>query len=435
VRPAARGFSMSELLLLLGALLLLSFGVLDLLNRRSRIEAARVDELDRALARATRALERAVRLAGGGSVPDPITVSDNTPDGTSFPTARGPIAVRPGTDRLVARGVIEGPMLSLDALDPITAEIVSSPAASAHAGLLQRNPSDAPLRIPAWPRRSPVSGPGAGSRLLRIVARLRDALARPDVAPLFLVRDELGGWAVGRVRASDDAGLTEGCLAEGVSGSGREPCDLELRLDFHDPRAVAWNPGRDAGALQRLGRPFEGGLLDEETYFVARGESEDLPAADRAPASSKTFPRPYLAVARAAGPASYEVQRLADGIEDLQIAVRAADGRYAPDGPGTVPLAPAALSDALGRSAISMIKIALVAKSSSPAKLPRNVAWSSRAPNGLGGILLMNAPRPSASGSGPVGFARALEERVPFARKAFVVAFAPRNLSASRQLP
>jgi hypothetical protein len=425
VRLAARGFSMLELLLLLGALLLLAFGVLDLLNRRSRIEAARDDELDRALARATRALERAVRLAGGGSVPDAITVSDNTPDGISFPTARGPVAVRPGTDRLVARGVIEGPMLSLDALDPITAEIVSSPAASAHAGLLQRNPSDAPLRIPAWPRRSPVSGPGAGSRLLRIVARLRDALSRPDVTPLFLVRDELGGWAVGRVRAADDAGMTEGCLAEGASGNGREPCDLELRLDFLDPRAVAWNPGRDAGALQRLGRPFEGGLLDEEAYFVARGESED----------ASGFPRPYLAVARAAGAASYEVQRLADGIEDLQIAVRAADGRYVPDGPGTVPLAPAALSDALGRPSISMIKIALVAKASSPAKLPRIVAWSSRAPNGLGGILLMNAPRPSASGSGPVGFARALGERVPFARKAFVVAFAPRNLPGSRQLP
>jgi hypothetical protein len=81
-----------------------------------------------------------------------------------------------------------------------------------------------------------------------------------------------------------------------------------------------------------------------------------------------------------------------------------------------------------------MLKIALVAKSAAPVRVPSG-AWTSRAPSGLGGILLMNAPRPGASSAAPVGFARELDRRVPFARRASIVEVAPRNLRRPELAP
>jgi hypothetical protein len=292
VTARARGFSVLELLLLLAALLLVALGMLDLVDRRTRLEPPSVDELDRTLRAASPLLERAVRTAGAGGVSRALEIADNAADGSAYATRAGAVAVKPGTDRLRVRGVLESPLVALAAEDALTREPVSSPLDSASPGLLQRNPTDAPLRVPLR------SGADAG-RVLALATRVRTALAEKESA-FFLIRDDRGGSAAGRVKSADEQGLTDDCLAAPTSDfAASSACALELRLDLTDPGAAAWNPGGDPRAWERLGPAFEGGLLDDETFFVARGEAAAAGAGD--------LPHPYLALARRLGGDTHEV--------------------------------------------------------------------------------------------------------------------------------
>jgi prepilin-type N-terminal cleavage/methylation domain-containing protein len=407
-----RGFSLTEFLVVATLLALVALAALDLLDRRTRIGTGSVDELDHALRVASQALARGVRNAGCGGVARPLSVLDDTPAGASFVTPSGPIAARPGTDQLRVRGVLESSLVALDGIDAATGTPVTG-------ALLGRRPSDARLRVPAWPRGSLEEG---GPRASALEGRLRAALAVPGAAPMFLVRDELGRSAAARVVALDSGNLTETCLAaRPAEGATAEPCGLELRLDFTDARATDWSSGTDA--VSRLGHVRDGGLLDDETFFVARGDE------------SSGFAHPYLARARGEK-GRFQVDRLAEEIEDLQVAVRRS-GRFVPEAPGDRPMEPGSLSDALGRPLVSMLKLALVAKASAPSSVDRTRWLSARGPDGLSGILLMNARRPptNVAGADPVGFARALEDRVPYARRALVFEVRPRGFAGERDTP
>lgn len=374
-------------------------------------------DLSVALRRAADVLTRDIASAGtGGLGPGDglVPLSDNSPGGLVFYEATGESSiVRAGTDQIAVRGVLRSPLLALEPRDRATGQPFSGAGDS--PGEIQSEPRKALLRV--WAR---AAAPGVESAVLDAVAsRLRVTPVPATAKRFFLVADAEGRYAVARIDSVDEHALSAGdCRPEGTG------CFLALTLDFTDADAVAFNRQRDPGAPQALGALAAGGVFDEIVYFVARGNLGRPPdyffASDPLTAA---YPHPWLAAARSVGGGRFEISRVAEDIEDLQVAWGLspdADPVWHGDRPGSPAPRPADLEDALGRPLLKAVRIALVAKS------------AARRPSGAPPVKvpgpIFNAPEPDPGGRGPapVGWAADPARRLPFERDVRVITVVPR---------
>jgi hypothetical protein len=390
VRP--RGFSLWELGLTLLLVAVVIVAAVRLIDLRTKLLVVEKDApgpggiLEAAVRSISRDLEGAFR--GGVALPEAIRpVEDNTSaEGvTSYRDAGGTVAVRAGTDQLRLRGVIRSSRL---AVEPHR----EKDGASVPDRIL-RNASAVSLR--AGPPREDRDG---AKNLQSVIEHLGDPSRRSK--RFFLVADSAGRYAVALVNAWNPAPARA----------------LEFLLDFTDPDAVSLNPGGEAGAARALGEVVTGGLLDDLVWFVAlgpEGRPPDYDAASDPP--SMRFPHPYLAVAAFAGEGRWEITRMAEEVEELQVAWRLAGAGGALAWRGDVAGSPAPrakdLVDPAGKPLLSALKVAMTAKAEH-----RYVRGDGPQPPGDFAPLL-NAPAPDAlRGVGPVGWSSDESRRIPFER-------------------
>ena len=454
---------------------------LRLVDRTTRVSGTRVVPDPRgALRSASETLTRDLSAAAAGALSPAESirpVHDNARDEAVLDVNGTLVTIRSGTDSIELRGVLRFPLFSLDVRDRETRALFSSPLSGAHPGSLQKSLSNAALRIYVYPGRenprrlwiskegssggfgkawavagspvttaSPDVRPGvANERFDSSLAALRKETAGPKADRYFVVQDAEGAFAVGRVLSFDGSRLSIGCSCDAPvapSSSACPPgafgCFVEIHLDFTDRDAVALNRGGDPRAPERLGPLVAGGLFDRIIYFVANGELGHAPDyLEGTDPPSLRFPHPYLASAHDRGQGRFEISRVADDIEDLQIlyltdterseassfvqGVSAAAWHEAP----IQDPSPGILVDAFGRARLKRVRVALVAKNGErmrPGEAFAGAGGKAVSLEGRDGYWLWNAPRPEDDRTmpGPIGWSADAMRRVPFLRR-FVV--------------
>lgn len=444
---------------------LVLLAALRLVDRSTRVrpEAPVRFDLGVALDRCAEAVSRDFLYAGAGGLPAGEGLRarrDNTPGLDSYPEASGdPVFVRLGTDQVSLRGILRSPILTLDAVERSSGRPFSASVDTGSPGEIQRSPGGAVLRIYVYPLlRNPrrtwiVSSafPGAEGRawlaagspavpgavagvaneeLEAVAARLSAAASLERAKRFFLVADGEGRFAVARILSVDDRALASGCTcaapseAPGDCPPGASGCFLALKLDFTDVDAVAFNRGASADAPFALGPLASGGLFDEIVYFVARGRAgrpPDYVSVNDPPSSA--YPHPYLAAARSIGGGRFEISRVAEDIEEFQVAWGIAAGSvttWQAERPGSPPPRPDEFGDSLGHPMLKAVKIAVVAKSATRRR--------SGAGSDVAGPPVLNAPLPDPAGrTGPVGWSLDPGRRVSYERETRVLTVVLRN--------
>ena len=387
-------------LLLVGVVVAVAVRLIDLRTKLLLVEkdaSGLGGVLEVAVRSVSRDLEGAFR--GGVALPEAIRpVEDNTSaEGvTSYRDAGGEVAVRTGTDQLRLRGVIRSPRL---AVEPRR----EPDGAGVPEGIL-RNASSVPLR--AGP---PREDPDGAKSLQSVIEHLGDPARRTK--RFFLVADSKGSYAVALVLAWNP--------------SPAPARTVEFFLDFTDTDAVSLSPGGEAGAARALGEVVTGGLLDDLVWFVARGPEGRPPDYDAASdPPSMRFPHPYLAVAAFAGDGRWEVTRVGEDVEELQVAWGLAGARDALTWRGGVAGSPAPkakdLVDPAGKPLLGALKVAMTAKAEH-----RYVRGDGPQPP-VDFVPLLNAPAPdSLHGVGPVGWSSDESRRIPFERTTREIVISP----------
>lgn len=391
-----RGVSFPAFLVTLGVLLLLLFVALEFVNRWTRIPAPMPPgpAVKTALDLAVRALTKdAGAAASGRLLPREAfrPALENAAPGERFAGRFELVTeVRPGTDALEVRGILRSSPLPL------------GPASGAHDEI-QSRPSQVRLRLLAGdPSRAPSGEvePAASLSLLR--ARLADRGRKS----FFAAGDAANRFGVGRIAGSLDRTPS----APGGCAPPPDGCHFELTLDFADEDAVRLDPRGSAGVLREIGPLVWGGLFDDVVFFIARGPLGRPPDyfVVNDPASL-AYPRPYLAAAENIGGGRWEVARVADDIENLQVAWRIGTGtesEWRADSPGARPFSRDGLAP---ESRLLALRIAVVAKG------------TERRPGGARldlpeDILPFDAPRPHGD-LAPLGWAPGPRASVGFERE------------------
>ena len=378
-------------LLLVGVVIAVAVRLIDL---RTKLLVVEKDApglggvLDVAVRSVSRDLEGAFR--GGVALPEAIRPGeDNTSAAgvTSYRDAGGAVEVRTGTDQLRLRGVIRSSRLAVEPRRERDGASVPD--------RIRRDPSSVPLR--AGP---PREDRDAALSLQSVIEHLGDPARHSK--RFLLVADSAGRYAVALVRT--------------WSPSPAPARALEFLLDFTDPDAVSLSPGGEAGAARALGDVVTGGLLDDLVWFVARGPEGRPPDYDAASdPPSMRFPHPYLAVAAFAGEGRWEVIRVGEDVEELQVAWGLAGAGDALAWRGDVAGSPAPraneLVDPAGKPLLRALKVAMTAKAEH-----RYVRGDGPQPP-VDFVPLLNAPAPdSLRGVGPVGWSSDESRRIPFER-------------------
>lgn len=394
-------------LLTLALLTLVVVGLLNVFDRSTRMVryGGQVSELGVSIRVAAHALSRDVRAAGNGTTAAIALVAraNNSSKEARFLTAAGAVAVRAGTDQLQIRGVLGSPLFRVRSVSLTGSGNATLVVTSRHA-------------TPEWVRATAPGALGLG------------VLTQTDWGDL---RDRVGPAASTFCAITDDEGhLAVALLREARVGAGRTLATLDLEVRFDDADALSLSPG-GATAPSRLRGELSIGVLDDLTYFVARGEPGTPPdyfaGADP---ESLAFPHPYLAAARFVGSGKYEVVRIADEIEDFQVAYLVSEGgtsHWLPDQQGT----PASLVDELGRPRVRLVRLGLVEKS--PIRDLRVELSGSAHPSRLEGIRVLDAPPPTGTraGAGPVGYSPYAGQAASFARRAQLLSYVPRRLQGA----
>jgi len=378
-------------LLLVGVVIAVAVRLIDLRTRLLVVEKD-APGLGGVLEVAVRSVSRDVEAAfrGGVALPEAIRpIEDNTgAEGVTFyRDAGGEVAVRAGTDQLRLRGVIRSPLLVV--------EPHGEPDGASVPDRILKDPSSVPLR--AGP--SPEDRDGAKS-LQSVIEHLGDP-ARRSRRFLFV---------------ADSAGRCAVALVKSWTPSPAPPRTLDFLVDFTDPDAVSLGPGGEAGAARALSEVVTGGLLDDLVWFVARGPEGRPPDYDAASdPPSMRFPHPYLAVAAFAGEGRWEVARVGEDVEELQVAWGLAGSGDALTWRGDVAGSPAPrakeLADPAGKPLLRALKVAITARAEH-----RYVRGDGPQPP-VDFVPLLNAPSPdSLRGVGPVGWSSDESRRIPFER-------------------
>jgi len=389
-----RGVSFPAFLVTLAVLLLLLFVALEFVNRWTRIPAPAPagPAVRTALDLAVRALTKDAGAAASGRLPPREAFRpafENAAAGQLF-AGRFELTteVRPGTDALTLRGILRSSPFTLGPAKGADDQIGSEP-------------SRVRLRLRAGGGASSGEGGDAAS-----LALLRARLAERGRKSFFVVGDAVNRFGVGRIAAGLDrtASAPEGCAPP------PDGCHVELTLDFTDEDAVRLDPRGSAGALREIGPLAWGGLFDEIVYFVARGPRGRPPEyfVVNDPASL-VYPRPYLAAAESIGGGRWEVTRVADDIENFQVAWKLGTGtdvEWRADRPDARPFSPEGLSP---QARLLAIRIAVVGKGTER-------RWGALPSDHPEDVLPFDAPRPRGD-LAPIGWAANPRASVGFERE------------------
>ncbi len=378
-------------LLLVGVVVAVAVRLIDLRTKLLVVEKDAPGPggvLEVAVRSVSRDLQNAFR--GALALPEAIRpIEDNTSaEGVlSYRVDGGAVAVRAGTDQLRLRGAIRSSRLAVESR--------REPDGAGVPDRILRDPSSVPLRAGA-----PPEDRDAARSLQSAIEHLGDPARRPR--RFFFVADSAGRYAV--------------ALVKSWSPAPAPTRTLELLLDFTDPDAVSLNPGGEAGAARALSEVVTGGLLDDLVWFVAQGPEGSPPDYDAlSDPPSMRFPHPYLAVAAFAGEGRWEVTRVGEDVEELQVAWGLAGTGDALAWRGDVAGSPAPgakeLVDPAGKPLLGALKIAMTAKAEH-----RYVRGDGPQPP-LDFAPLLNAPAPDPlRGVGPVGWSSDESRRIPFER-------------------
>ena len=181
---AAAGFTLVELLITLGILVIVILGVLALFDLNSRIARTQtyMAEMQQSQRVAQQSIIKLARMAGRGGLPAFDTVADvRIPAGVALGVANNVASsvvlggcdcaqVLPGTDVLTVRGVFTAPVYHSDPLNPA---VFTAPGAGAGSLLIKdRTPTGAPQPLDDLARVVRRAQSGGGSDAMLMVSAL-----------------------------------------------------------------------------------------------------------------------------------------------------------------------------------------------------------------------------------------------------------------------
>ena len=319
-RLAPGGFTLVEMIVVVFLFALAMLGVLSVFDASARINKSEQDVADAqgAVRYGIYAMTRAIRMAGSGGLPvtqavvnaaDPdlagITPAgvryDNVPQGTKVTSLNGDVAVRPGTDMIEVRGVLNSPLIGFDLATGCTpcdpsagcAACVGAPALTVasvtHTSHVNDDASNRPQfsQVDAY-----TSGASAGSPMLVLVAfndDLHPTCAQSMAGQSYSLYPQ-ASYNVGKISAQTRLG----------SGGSFGNVDFTDRVAKEFNSETPLEKGTDAVGMKNVRRA---GILDDLLFFI--DNSDPL--------------HPALAQGIRRGDA-FDVVTLADDVEDMQIA-------------------------------------------------------------------------------------------------------------------
>jgi prepilin-type N-terminal cleavage/methylation domain-containing protein len=337
-----RGFSLPELLVSLGIMLVMALALLTLFDRSSKMSKTEtgITESQQNLRYAAYEIVREARMAGAGGLPAStseggtirqLAVSLNL--GSSQWGAAGELLVnnvnaasdvvflgnaadglhhvRRGTDLLHIRGVISTPVFDLTSS-------AWTPPASGTVGTLVIQPCTK-FTDPAAVSSDPCYPNGANDMSI---------FASSDTFPrgrLFVVSDTFGNVGVGRVGdGTDDVATSTVTLPGGATGL---QAVLKIDVGGATPDSSYWQTLSMGGSFPGITSPTRGGVLDDRVFFVDDGPSAGASCTSGNANASPGPCHPMLSMAdwqegdTASAPFSTaRVTPIAEDIEDLQVA-------------------------------------------------------------------------------------------------------------------
>ena len=313
------GFTLVEMIVVVFLLALAMLGILSVFDASARINKSESDVADAqgAVRYGIYSMTRAIRMAGSGGLyvtqavlnaRDPqlpgITVVnsalansyDNVEAGTKVTSLNGNIDVRPGTDMIEIRGVINSPLVGFDlATGCDTSDCVLAPHLNVAATTYQGQTYTAHVNNDAAnrPQFSQIdaytAGATPGAPMLVLVAFNDDIHVGCSIQQIYPLYPQ-PPYNVGVIKAATTLTTTS------TFGT----------VDFTDTNAKEFNPelpgdpGTDAGSSKNV---RHAGILDDMIFFI--DNSNPL--------------HPALAQGTRRGDA-FDVVALADDVEDMQIA-------------------------------------------------------------------------------------------------------------------
>ena len=290
---AERGFTLIEMIVVVFLLALAMLGILAVFDASARINKSEQDVADAqgAVRYGIYQMTRSIRLAGAGGLfltqavlnrPDPdvagVTLPsgtyDNVPNNTKVTSLTGDVNVRPGTDMIQIRGVINTPLIGFDPSSGCNDQCVSN-ASVLTAKTITRNPT-------------------LGQHVNQ------DAVNRPQFAAIDAYDIHTGCSGVYSAQPTYNVGKLSG--PTNLMGGGH----TFGSVDFTDGIAKNYNnenpadPGIDP---RPIGTVYRAGILDDLIYFIDNTDPN----------------HPALAQGTRRG-AAFDVVTLADDVEDMQIA-------------------------------------------------------------------------------------------------------------------
>jgi prepilin-type N-terminal cleavage/methylation domain-containing protein len=315
------GFTLIEMIVVVFLLALTMLGLLSVFDASARINKSESDVADAqgAVRYGIYSMTRAIRMAGSGGlyvtqailnagdkdltgiIPKDVNY-DNVPAGTKVISLNGNINVRPGTDMIEVRGVINSPLIGFDLAtgcgpcNPVTdpsggcAPCVGTPKLNAAATTNTPHVNDNALNRPQFSQIDAyTAGVSGGAPMLVLVAFNDDIRVACSIAQIYPLYPQ-PPYNVGAIKKKTDL----------VANSTFDT------VDFTDTNAIEFNPetpgenGR-AGIAERNVR--HAGILDDLIFFIDNSDSS----------------HPALAQGIRRGNA-FDVVTLADDVEDMQIA-------------------------------------------------------------------------------------------------------------------
>jgi prepilin-type N-terminal cleavage/methylation domain-containing protein len=323
---APGGFTLVEMIVVVFLLALAMLGLLSVFDASARINKSESDVADAqgAVRYGIYSMTRAIRMAGSGglyvtqavlnardkqlpgiSVANSVLENsyDNVETGTTVtPLSGDSIPVRPGTDMIEVRGVINSPLIGFDLAtgcdpcNPVTdpsggcAPCVGAPklnaAATTNTPHVNNNTANRPQfsQIDAY-----TAGATAGTPMLVLVAFNDDVHANcsiQDVYPLY----PQSPYNVGVIKAATTLVATSTFGTVDFTDTNAKEFNTELPV----------NPGTEAGSAKNV---RHAGILDDMIFFIDNTNSL----------------HPALAQGTRRGD-KFDVVTLADDVEDMQIA-------------------------------------------------------------------------------------------------------------------
>jgi prepilin-type N-terminal cleavage/methylation domain-containing protein len=336
-----RGYSLIEMLVSLAILSILLVGLLALMDTSVRVQAVEggVSDAQQGVRYAATRLTSLVRMtAAGGMAPTmAILPGNNTAVGTTLTdnfTSAVSHPVRAGTDMLRFRGVISGPLFSLEGTD-VSGNVVT--IHTVNSNCYYNNPAFAALTNATCDTVKPPVGPDTFNQVMAAWAAANaPGVTAGEVYVIVsgaLERNApfvgMPAYNVGKLISQPVDSQLGSIQAANMVRFGVSERTLTLTLDFNDANARKFNLDTGGPVMTGVGY-VHCGILDDYTVFVHDGAE----GAEASPSSDSTKQHPYLGLARlwtnGATP-TYEVQVLAEDVEDFQVAY-GIDGGATPDG-------------------------------------------------------------------------------------------------------